>query len=46
MSVVNVIPTVVAAPPGTRTHLDLPLAQLPNLYRGQGRHTEEKVSNK
>ena len=25
MSVVNAIPTVVAAPPGIRTHLDLPL---------------------
>jgi hypothetical protein len=36
MSVVNAIPTVVAAPPGIRTHLDLPLVQPPNLYRGSG----------
>jgi hypothetical protein len=34
MSVVNAMPTVVAAPPGIRTHLDLPLVQPPNLYRG------------
>jgi len=34
MSVVNAIPTVVAAPPGIRTHLDLPLVQPPNLHHG------------
>lgn len=34
MSVVNAIPTVVAAPPGVRTHLDLPLVQPPNLHHG------------
>jgi hypothetical protein len=37
MSVVNAIPTVVDAPPGVRTHFDLPLVQPPHLHHGQRR---------
>ncbi len=33
MSAVNMIPQVVAAPPGIRTHLDLPLGRPPGLVR-------------
>jgi hypothetical protein len=33
MSAVNAIPTVVAAPPGIRTHFDLPLVRPPKLHR-------------
>ncbi|MDT3440681.1 dihydrodipicolinate reductase [Pseudofrankia sp. BMG5.37] len=33
MAAVNAIPTVVAAPAGLRTHLDLPLTQPPHLHR-------------
>jgi hypothetical protein len=33
MAAVNAIPAVVAAPPGLRTHLDLPVAQPPHLHR-------------
>jgi hypothetical protein len=33
MAAVNAIPTVVAAPPGIRTHLDLPLVRPPHLHR-------------
>ncbi|ABW12699.1 dihydrodipicolinate reductase [Parafrankia sp. EAN1pec] len=33
MSVVNMIPDVVAAPPGIRTHLDLPLGRPRGLFR-------------
>jgi len=33
MAAVNAIPTIVAAPPGIRTHLDLPVTQPPHLHR-------------
>ncbi len=33
MAAVNAIPTIVAPPPGIRTHLDLPVTQPPHLHR-------------
>jgi hypothetical protein len=33
MNAVNAIPTVIAAPPGIKTHLDLPLVRPPSLFR-------------